>query len=157
MPWNWLAGWGHWVTPDLFNLQECCHAGVCIVRASLRPAELSVRLMWTLSVSGPPFPPKKRKKNPCLSSPNPFFSAVHPQISANKRYQQVWEWEWVVVDGLKSTCTQRGLYNVGARLTLVANLNELETSFFLSSSLSRFFFPITQQINYSLYWSTVQI
>lgn len=29
---------------------------------------------------------------------------------------------------------------MGARLTLVANLNELETSFFLSSSLALFFF-----------------
>lgn len=29
---------------------------------------------------------------------------------------------------------------MGARLTLVANLNELETSFFVSSSLSLFFF-----------------
>lgn len=88
-----------------------------------------------------PLPSKKKKKKKlCLSSPNPFFSAVRPHISTNKRYQQVWEWEWVDVDGLKSTCTQRGLHNAGARLTLVANLNELETSFFVSSSLSLFFF-----------------
>lgn len=36
MPWDWLAGWGCCLTPDLFNPKECCRAGACIVEASPR-------------------------------------------------------------------------------------------------------------------------
>ena len=50
VPWVWLAGWGHRATPDLFNPEECCRAGACIVPASLRSPGRASGECWTVSV-----------------------------------------------------------------------------------------------------------
>lgn len=75
MPWDWLAGWGGCMTLDLFNPEECCRAGECIIPASLRSCCRASDECWA---------PNDPEGSPFLHLIL-FYSVLHLQISANKK------------------------------------------------------------------------
>lgn len=86
------------------------------------PAEHQMNAERWMFLRASPLPPEKKKNFflPLIL----FFSALHPQTSTNKRYQQVRECIVVLKCTVWSAHARRKATNEGARPTLLADVND---------------------------------